>query len=206
MSTGLGPKPKVLRIYASQRVTIEFPYRLDSRKPSGVFLNLKEYIDLDADDITALGDSLNALVVNGRITVQQIGYVYDASEIGTVDQNGNPTDLQTLLGTFAGAPDVFGSEAAPLLLDGVSVPIVLRPRHSVAFVRGNTGPVVYAGLPLAGLFVGQTIDWVGQSDVDTVSFQNGSQLSTNGAPVLSQDKIWTVIWSGSKWIDRSRNA
>lgn len=206
----LAPPAKVIKVLALNRVSLEFSRPagpLAGDRSPNVSMGRGDSVELDIIDLWQLKTSLQYLETAGQIRITQIGYPISASTVGVA--SGNSTiDLQTFLDGIAGGsiPAVFGTELEPVPCDGVVIPVTLVARNAVIFVEGTSGPVTYTGLPLTGLYIGQTIDFVGEDDADTVTFENGPSLSVDGPVTLAKDEVWTTFWTGSKWVDRSRQA
>lgn len=91
----LGPPPKILQVTAMSRTTLQFPYRLDEKRPASVSLGRFESYELDIYDVFEIDRSINHLIAQGILLVKQIGFAYPSSWISYDLGGGQLIDVQS---------------------------------------------------------------------------------------------------------------
>lgn len=105
--------------------------------------------------------------------------------------------------------DVLGTRAAPIAITGATgIPFTGIKYHTVYFVQGNGGPVTLAAVAniQAGTVLGQSIEFIGRSDVNTITIPDGSGLNTGGQTlILGAGTVARFVWDSFEWTLASTN-
>lgn len=129
------------------------------------------------------------------------------------NNNGNYYQRQAgvfvFIGTFSGSSVfVTGSEATPFAVNPVvSLPIAVGKASQLIIMQGSGGPVDITANPqiVAGTVVGQLLRLYCVSNVNTVKLDDGTGLTMNGSYTMKNGSMIEFIWSGSVWLEESRN-
>lgn len=141
--------------------------------------------------------------VNSGSSAAEFKTLVAGSNISIIHGSGSVT----ISSTAASSPAINGSRASPTLITAVAGLAFAGTNYTnYWFIAGNGGPVTVTANPqiAAGTNVGQLLTIIGRSATDTVTFQDGTGLSMNGAFKAALDSSITLLWDGTNWTELSR--
>jgi hypothetical protein len=125
------------------------------------------------------------------------------ADTSLVDASWWNTIRAALISAFpGGGKKVTGSEADPIEITAAGGITAAGSDDEVHFIEGSGGAVeITADPPIsAGARAGDRLTLIGQDNTNTVTIDLGA-----GPCVLGQDCILECIYTGSKWLERSRS-
>ncbi len=120
--------------------------------------------------------------------------------------NGQAVDAPVTNGAFLST--TLGTEGFPILITAAGGLSFVSPQErNQRFIAGDSGPVTVSANPqiTIGSTLCQVILLIGQDDTNTVTFVDGTGLSLNGSATLGLNKTLKLMWTGSVWLEISRN-
>jgi len=103
--------------------------------------------------------------------------------------------------------DVIGTRAAPIAIAVGGILNVEDKFKTVYFIQGDGGPIDVTANPqiVAGTRVGQVLEIICRSDVNTVKLEDGTGLSLNGSFTMGEESRLELYWDGTNWIELTRS-
>lgn len=146
-----------------------------------------------------------------RVNPTGDGWVWAAGDIGdAADITFTPagsiaaTTVQAAIVELdADVQTVVNSRASPAAVVAGTAIIPSAVFNQTRFIQGSGGAVTVSANPqiAAGTIIGQRLTLVGRSDTNTVTYNNGNGLVTNGIRVLKASSTIEFLWDGTNWVE-----
>lgn len=206
-------KPKVLRITATTRVSIQFPFHLDVQgSPDNVVLNVGDSHEFTQDDLIELDNTIQNLLQSGQIITETIGFPTPASDI-SYDTGSGLVSLQDFIASLATGvpPVVYGSSGSPVLVTALGGITFHNNLDEIQIIAGNGGPVVISANPQisAGTIVGQRLTLINFNSTNKVYIAgNAGGVDAHGDIDLgaADSRAIKYVWLGNAvgWWEENR--
>lgn len=120
----------------------------------------------------------------------------------TIDYNNN-----TIMNLPSSSPSVIGSTGTPTLITAAGgIAFSGTNYENVKFIAGDSGAINVTANPqiAAGTNAGQKLTIVSEHATNTVTLEDGTGLSLNGAWVGGLDSVIELMFDGTNWVEKSR--
>jgi hypothetical protein len=108
---------------------------------------------------------------------------------------------------FVNVPSITGTRSAPIAVTTGGVPFSGVAWMNTWYIQGSGGAVDIVANPQIdpATSVGQKLSLVGCSDVNTVTFEDGTGLLLNGMWIAENNRVLNLEWDGTNWFETSRS-